>query len=469
MQFRAFISLLACIGIGNSLPVNPSDFNDSQITTRDVCVIGGGSAGTYAAIRLRQNGSSVAVVEQNGRLGGHTESYIDPATNTPVDFGVLLYHNITLVEDYFDYLNISVGTEPADDGTSEPRRFDFRSGDPMNEPRGNITEGMTRYVEQLLRYSYLSVGFDLPDPVPEDLLLPFGEFAEKYELGPAVDIIGLYVQGVGDVLKLQTIYVMKYFSIEVVQGVQNGFLRTTNHNNAALYAAAYEELANDTFLNSNVVTMDRDSDPDWVYAVVQNPEGRHLIRARRVVSAIPPKLENLKGFDLDKTEWSLFDQFSNTNFYTALAKIEGLPLGTTIINRANDTVHNLPPMPAIYVLKPTDVPNLYNIVYGSEDPMSESEVKDDMVRAVQSLQKDGLHTSTPEFPIFKPHTPFQLRVPSEAIANGFYSELRGLQGRRRTYYTGAAFEGPDSSRIWRFTEVLLQTRILKELGSIPVH
>ena len=162
MQFRAFISLLACIGLGNSLPVNPSDFNDSQITTRDVCVIGGGSAGTYAAIRLRQNGCSVAVVEQNGRLGGHTESYIDPATNTPVDFGVLLYHNITLVEDYFDYLNISVGTEPADDETSEPRRFDFRSGDPMNEPRGNITEGMTRYVEQLLRYSYLSVGFDLP-------------------------------------------------------------------------------------------------------------------------------------------------------------------------------------------------------------------------------------------------------------------------------------------------------------------
>ena len=74
----------------------------------------------------------------------------------------------------------------------------------------------------------------------------------------------------------------------------------------------------------------RTRDPDWVYAVVQNPEGRHLIRARRVVSAIPPKLENLKGFDLDKTEWSLFDQFSNTNFYTALAKIEGLPLGTTI-------------------------------------------------------------------------------------------------------------------------------------------
>ena len=334
----------------------------------------------------------------------------------------------------------------------------------MNDPRGNITEGMTRYVKQLLRHPYLFVGFALPYPVPEDLLLPFGEFAEKYELGPAVDIIGLYVQGVGDVLKLQTIYVMKYFSIEVVQGVQNGFLRTTDHNNGALYAAAYEELASDTFLNSNVVTMDRDSDPDWVYVAVQNPEGRHLIRARQIVSAIPPKLEDLRGFDLDETERSLFGQFTNTNFYTALARIDGLPSGTTIINRANNTVHNLPPMPAIYVLKPTDVPNLYNIVYGSEDPMTESEVKDDMARAVKSLQKEGLHASTPEFLVFKPHTPFQLRVPPEATANGFYSELRGLQGRRRTYYTGAAFEGPDSSRIWRFTEVLLQTKVLQSLA-----
>lgn len=61
-----------------------------------------------------------------------------------------------------------------------------------------------------------------------------------------------------------------------------------------------------------------------------------------------------------------------------------------------------------------------------------------MVRAVQTLQKEGLHASSPEFLIYKPHSPFQLRVPPEAIANGFDSELRGLQGHRRTYYMGAS-------------------------------
>ena len=37
---------------------------------RDVCIIGGGSSGTYAAIRLQQMGKKVALVERKHRLGG---------------------------------------------------------------------------------------------------------------------------------------------------------------------------------------------------------------------------------------------------------------------------------------------------------------------------------------------------------------------------------------------------------------
>ena len=37
---------------------------------RDVCIIGGGSSGTYSAVRLQQMGLSVAVIEQKPRLGG---------------------------------------------------------------------------------------------------------------------------------------------------------------------------------------------------------------------------------------------------------------------------------------------------------------------------------------------------------------------------------------------------------------
>lgn len=39
-------------------------------TKKEVCVIGGGASGTYAAVRLQQMGVSVALVEKEGKLGG---------------------------------------------------------------------------------------------------------------------------------------------------------------------------------------------------------------------------------------------------------------------------------------------------------------------------------------------------------------------------------------------------------------
>lgn len=155
-------------------------------------MIGGGLAGTYAAIRLRLVNQSVAVIEKSGRLGGHTETYHDPETNIPVDYGVLVFDNLTVVTEYFGRFGIpltTVGSGGGGDGQSQ--RIDFCSGQPVDGPSGNVTEAMARYAEQLLKYPFLSVGFDLPDPVPDDLLLPFGDFVEKYDLGAAVDAISL--------------------------------------------------------------------------------------------------------------------------------------------------------------------------------------------------------------------------------------------------------------------------------------
>ena len=53
------------------------------------------------------------------------------------------------------------------------------------------------------------------------------------------------------------------------------------------------------------------------------------------------------------------------------------------------------------------------------------------------------------------HTPFELHVRLEAIAAGFYRRLNALQGRRHTYYSGAAFHLHNSTRIWTGAEGLL--------------
>ncbi|KAJ9419690.1 hypothetical protein FOXG_19613 [Fusarium oxysporum f. sp. lycopersici 4287] len=41
----------------------------------DVCIIGGGATGAYAAVRLREDyGKEVVVVEKQNRLGGHVQT-----------------------------------------------------------------------------------------------------------------------------------------------------------------------------------------------------------------------------------------------------------------------------------------------------------------------------------------------------------------------------------------------------------
>ena len=79
----------AAIGLGIGGPAAASS-GGGPVIRRDVCVLGGGSAGTYTAVRLRDLGASVAVVERQDRLGGHTETFHDPVTGGTIDIGVVV-------------------------------------------------------------------------------------------------------------------------------------------------------------------------------------------------------------------------------------------------------------------------------------------------------------------------------------------------------------------------------------------
>jgi len=59
-------------GVSATLPQN---FASADIIERDVAIIGGGSAGTYSAVRLKDMGKSVVVIEKDVVLGGHTDTY----------------------------------------------------------------------------------------------------------------------------------------------------------------------------------------------------------------------------------------------------------------------------------------------------------------------------------------------------------------------------------------------------------
>ncbi|KAJ9643572.1 hypothetical protein H2199_004251 [Coniosporium tulheliwenetii] len=327
-----------------------------DVITCDVCIIGGGASGTYAAIRLCDMGKSVVVVEKQGRLGGPTETYFDPATKETAEIGVVVWHDLPVVRDYFARFDIPLAKASFATPGVSTIHADLRSGRIVDDYRSaSPNAALATYGAQLARYPYLEAGFDIPYPVSPDLLLPFGEFVEKHGIDAVMHTVFGYAQGIGDLLRVPTIYVMKLFGLDVLRNLRVGFLATERHYNGEIYEKARLKLAGDVLLNSEVVKVDRETEEH----------------------ATP---KNLHGFDLDDTERSLFSHFTNATYYSALIRDSGIPDTVRIRNTGADTAYNLPILPGAYYFAPTGIPGLHHVKYGSPVEMSDEQVKADMLR-----------------------------------------------------------------------------------------
>jgi hypothetical protein len=436
--------------------VNEDDFpNDSKIS-RDVCIIGGGSAGTYAAIRLKQLGRTVAVVEREAVLGGHTNTYIDPITHTPVDYGVQLWDDIPVVTNYFSYFNIPLITINVGVSPFVTEFADFSAGHiiPNNLiPQGNLPGAIQTYIGQLSNYTFIDNGFNLPSPVPADLLLSFGDFVEKYNLQDLAYTAYLYTQGSGNVLAQLALYIIKGFSPLIVEGILNGFLTTASHDNHELYDKALTVLGSDAFVSSTVQTVERSN--GRIKAVIWTPSGKKLIKAKKLLITIPPKLENLQFLDLDKNERGLFGLFNHSYYWNGVIRNSGIPDNTSISSLNPQAPYGIPPQPGIFSIQATGVPGLHVVFYGSTSSLSTDQVKSNILADITKVVNSAGFPAAPgpaEVVAFADHSPFRLTAPVDAIKNGFYNHLNALQGKSETWWTGATWQTHDSALIWNFTE-----------------
>lgn len=186
-----------------------------DVVRKDVAIIGGGASGTYAAFRLREDhNASVVVVELSGRLGGHVNTYHDPVTNASIDYGVQTYTKNGVAEAFFASLGIKIG--PARSAAPSIQSY-VNSADGTlltnYEPPTEAIAALQRYLVQAKKYEkYLAPGlwnFPAPKDIPDDLLLPFEEFAKKYDLEAAVPTIQEVANpGVGGFQGILTIHVM---------------------------------------------------------------------------------------------------------------------------------------------------------------------------------------------------------------------------------------------------------------------
>jgi hypothetical protein len=442
----------------------------AAIDEYDVVVVGGGSSGTHAAIRLQQSGKSVALVEKECRLGGHTNTYKDMATGNTFEYGTQVLVNTTTVRDLFASLSIPLA--PFKPG-GQPKAVDFRNS--VVGPSWPVVDAnasaaaldkyqaiLTQYPDDFFR------GYHLPEPISEDLLMSWGDFLRKYDLGALAYDGFLQFQGMGNLLAQPTLYVMKLFNPMQVSARKNkSKVSEANHNMQGLWDAAEHKLNDGNSIVVKCASIESITrGPSCVTLTAHTPSGIHTIRAKKLLMTIPPKIALLNQFlDLTMDERDLFSRFNNSYYWNAVVSNTGFPQGVSLYNYDPKAAFGIPGLPGAYYFN-AEISDLYSVQYSTPAEASDDYFLSDILASVQRI-RDALNlppaNKSTAINASNNHSPSALTVSVDEIRNGFYKRFVALQSVKNTFWTGANWASGSSSTIWDFTEVEVLPAILKSL------
>jgi hypothetical protein len=418
---------------------------------------------------LTAQGKSVAVIEREGRLGGNVATYIDPITNQTTDYGVILYTNTSVARNYFAHLGVEVGPYLGYFPNGSTKYLDYKTGSELPDFKPETaTASQDFYLKQMQSYGDLfsAPGYFLPDPIPEDLLLPFGEWLKKYPEAAAMAYEVFYTQA-GNALELLTLNVMKYYS---TLEFTTGRLYTKNRGNQIIYNTAYNKLngTENVFLDSTIQKVTRTE--DGVVAVISRPCGTQTIRAKKLVMAIRPRYADLAPFlDLRSNEINITKQFANINTWTCILNGTGLPLDTGYQLVDPSAEAGIPPLPETLGISQSGIKDVEARAFwwSTATDITSEEAESLLVGRAKFVQAAvGGKSPAGQEPTVNgllSHSPYFLHASREAVANGFYNDLNGLQGQYNTFWTGAAWESESSAATWAFTEEIMLPALLKTL------
>ncbi|KAK0391595.1 hypothetical protein NLU13_1095 [Sarocladium strictum] len=450
--------------------------NDGACIDVDVAIIGGGSAGIHAAISLKDAGANVVVIEKKSQIGGHAETYVNPQNNVKANIGVVIFQDTPIVQNYFDRLKVpSTKVNTSALSLGEHKSYDFKLGIPVpaQTPQQQaasqqaIGAAMQAYMANVLpKYPWIDQGWFIPQPVPEELTLPFGQFAQKYGFAALLPVISQFNWYPGNITTIPALYGIKSWGPGLINSFLNGFIVPTSGDTRSIYNAAAAELGNSVLLNSTVVHVDR-HDHGVKLVVKQQNQKAKKINARKLIIAVPQTIENIGSYDLSEGERSLFSKFSALTYMAGVANIPGLNVSLTNVGAL--TPANVPLIPGSNAYNAFGSPGqfLLGVAFDRADTTDEDS-KAVIRRELATLAKVGAvpadAAAKVTFPYLSNHAPFNLRVSSQDIAAGFYKKLLSLEGSRNTYWTGAAFAGHNSGVIWAWNEGTMLPQIKKDLG-----
>jgi hypothetical protein len=462
-----FLKISVALALGSflgafSVAASNAKNTDPRTIDTDVAIVGGGAAGTYAAIQLFDRGVDVVVIEKQSDLGGHADTYVDPTTGTPLNAGVQILHNTSFVRQYAARLGVAL-QRPALDSNATTLGVDFRTGREVANPLADAETytALARYLNvRATNFSYLEKGFYLPDPVPNDLVIPFGDFAVKYGVEKSVFLLNEYTQG-WDISKVPAVYALVTCSQELVGEILSGgdFLTTRDIND--LYRSAATILGNRVLFNSNIQSLSRKK--GGVTVRTRHNGTTTTIRARKLLMTGAPLLNNLRGWDLTAEEAILFSKFDTFGYYAGVVSNPSFPDATSFTNIDANSTFRTPQLPALYNIGDTPLANKTRTAYYATHPdMNADKAARRALADIDGLvQKLGYGTTKTKLLAWYPHGPFNLEVSADEIKRGFYKRLYGLQGKTSTWWSGATWQAQDSSQIWYYTATLIDALTTK--------
>ncbi|KAK3377640.1 hypothetical protein B0H63DRAFT_221540 [Podospora didyma] len=462
-----------------------------NIIHKDVAIIGGGGSGAYSAVRLREDfGVSVVVIEKDGILGGHVNTWVDPATGRGFDAGVQNYLDLPGAKEFFT--RFGVATQPNVRNVLDQYYIDFTTGARLTNysppPTSDRTAALRRYLQ--LAEQYLSImepgwwTFPPPKDIPADLLLPFRDFVAKYNLTAGVPQIFFTTGfGVHDLMGSLTMWVMRSFNVDLARtilGINTAFV-PSSRKNQDLYDAILRLLGDDVLLNSTVVSSERPSanattNGPVILTVRSSSTGATtLIVAKKLLFTAPPTPNNLAPFDPDPAELSTFSRFRYSATYVGIVTHPSLPRNASLLNtplaaQPANWLASIPAAPFIARFESYPDSPYYRAIAVGDETLNSAEARKLIEGAfanvlVATTGKTAEEEAPLEFMLFEPHGLVSAYASREDLVRcqGLIQRLNKLQGRRGMWFTGAAWSVHISTSLWVFTDTLLP-RVVASLG-----
>ena len=305
-----------------------------------------------------------------------------------------------------------------------------------------------------------------PQNIPSDLLLPFGEFAERHGIEAAYPTMSVLSNvGVGGVKDVLTLYV--YFAVG--KTVTSGFLNANlfvpkGFSNNELYDRALKLLHKDVMLQSQVIAVARNA--AGVKLVVQCADGsKKLVKAENLLFTPPPSLHNLAAFDLDSKEKAPLSTWTGTWSFGSVARNPSIPENHTVLYYSPAAVpeNYLDTRDYSYTLSIASAGDpgtgLFKVLMATTYPISHAGAKDLISAAVKNLTTSGTFSKSTdtsiEFFDFVDHNSILWRQSPEQLRSGIVQDVYSIQGHRSTWYTGGLWGQDYSTNVWAFTDTVL--------------